>query len=112
MAKATAAYPNKSPDFNRNPQVFNLWVERLANVDGDTALANLNRHIDTSNFFPDIADIVKKQGPDLPAISKQQAEEQMILLQGWSSSNKPPPEGYWESVRKKIGGSRNDATEE
>lgn len=112
LAKAAGAYPNKAPDFRRNPQIFEIWVERLARVDATTGLANLDRHIDSSNFFPDISDIVKKQEPNRPAISKQQAEEQMLLLQNWSSNNEPPPEGYWEQVREMIGGNGNDATEE
>ncbi|WP_132303290.1 hypothetical protein [Paenibacillus sp. BK033] len=84
MAKATAAYPNKAPDFRRNPQILELWVERLASVDAAAGLANLNRHIDTSNFFPDIADIVRHD-PQIKLL-QQETEDRFLLKAQWEQA--------------------------
>ncbi|WP_201009057.1 hypothetical protein [Paenibacillus glycanilyticus] len=84
LAKAAGAYPNKAPDFRRNPQIFEIWVERLANVDAATGLANLDRHIDSSNFFPDIADIVRHD-PQINLL-QQETEDRFLLLARWEQS--------------------------
>ena len=87
LAKASVAYQNKAPDFKQKPQLFELWVERLANVDPQMALNNLNRHIDSSNFFPDIADIVRHD-PAIVQINllQQETEDRFRLLGQWEQA--------------------------
>lgn len=60
LAKASAAYPNKHPDFKESPQIFETWVQALQEGDAQTALQNLNQHVRKSNFFPDIADFLRE----------------------------------------------------
>lgn len=61
LAKASAAFSNSAPNFKQNPQIFEVWVEMLAQTDPQRALNNLNKHIKESTFFPTIADIVKQE---------------------------------------------------
>ncbi|WP_336774236.1 hypothetical protein [Paenibacillus sp. MMO-58] len=91
MAKASAAYPNKAPDFRRNPQILELWVERLASVDAAIGLANLNRHIDSSNFFPDIADIVRLTSNEVTNLIREETQERFRLLAEWEHKATPMP---------------------
>jgi hypothetical protein len=104
LAKAAGAYPSKAPDFKANPQILQIWIERLALIDPLLALDNLNSHIDCSNFFPDIADIVKKRKIDTSRQLRLQTEMHFMELEAWSGKDEPPPKNFWENVRAKIAG--------
>lgn len=58
LAKAASYYPSKTPDFNKNPQIFEGWVERLAQISFEQAHQNLNEYVDRNKFFPEISDIL------------------------------------------------------
>lgn len=104
LAKAVAAYPNKAPDFKSSPVTLQIWIERLAFTDPLVALENLNAHIDSSNFFPDIADIVKKRKIDANKQLRLQTEMHFMELESWSTKDEPPPDNFWKDVRARIAG--------
>ena len=54
LFKASAAYPG----IKIHDEMLRLWVERLAPIDFNRSLSNLNNHIDTSDFFPKIANVI------------------------------------------------------
>ena len=56
LLKASAAYPNQ---LELTQDTLDVWLERLENFPAEKALKNLNTHIDSSRFFPTIADIIK-----------------------------------------------------
>lgn len=94
MAKASAAYPDSAPNLKRNPEIFELWVERLADFDAREALANLNDHIDESEWFPKIASIKRQResyvDPEIRARNIQ------IAHQDWVAAGNDPEEFVYE----------------
>lgn len=57
LSKALLAYPNQ---IEITKEIVGLWHERLESISFERGLENLNRHIDSSKFFPAIADIIKR----------------------------------------------------
>lgn len=104
LGKAVAAYPTKGPNFEESPVTLQIWIERLVFTDPIMALENLNAHIDSSNFFPDIADIVKKRKIDANKQLRLQTQMHFMQLEEWSTKDEPPPANYWKEVRAKIAG--------
>ncbi len=103
MAKAAGAFPNKAPNFKANPQIFEIWVEHLANVDGMTALANLDRHTASSNFFPDIADIVKEAPEESNKLLLAASDDREAQLDEWLSRAIPMPAHLKNQLKRVIG---------
>jgi hypothetical protein len=93
MAKATAAFPNSAPDLKRNPQIFEVWCEALQGMDGGQALAHLNLHIPTGNFFPTIAEIVRvdlQVGTDVDLLKIEYAHHEALQEEWYSRAVDPP----------------------
>ncbi|MGM0882549.1 MAG: hypothetical protein ACQEXQ_16100 [Bacillota bacterium] len=103
LFKAAAAYPNQ---IELEEETVAVWVERLANVPFEWGLANLNHHLDTNKYFPGISDITRYDLQPLKNHEALQLEtvEQFALLENWSKSDEPPPEGFWENIRTKLRG--------
>jgi hypothetical protein len=113
LAKASAAFPSKAPNLKNNPQIFELWVERLAFIDPNLALQNLNDHIDDSNFFPDIADIIReryveKVDPEIYHRNKQIANQQWVTAGGDPEAFVYEPGGNGTRLTGGAGSSRRD----
>lgn len=108
MAKAIASYPNKAPDLRKNPQIFEIWVERLATIDPERGLRNLDIHIDNNpDWFPLVGNIIRNDLIDISPnheILRLETAEQFALLENWSKNDEPPPDGFWDNLRKKIWG--------
>jgi hypothetical protein len=81
LAKASAAYPNQAPELSKNNQIFEVWVERLAQIDPQRALNNLDVHIDSNRFFPTIADVVRHDPSQFVDHFQQKLETQQYLEQ-------------------------------
>jgi len=73
--------------------IFEIWVERLAKVDAQQALQNLNEHIDSSSFFPTIAEIIRRD-PERPAYYNQlqlETAELAAYQDEWERKASDPP---------------------
>lgn len=104
MAKACAAFPNSAPNLSKNPGVFRLWCEMLADIDGGFALNNLHNYIRSKNYFPDIADIVRLDLQEQADPEQQKIDTTLLLEQKeeWWENATPPP----DDILKKWGSRR------
>lgn len=104
LYKASAAYPETEIE----DETIAVWIERLRGFPFQRGLENLNRCIDSSRYFPKIADIL--QGESRESINhrmlQQSTQEQFRLKERWASAGDPPPEGYWERTRRLLEGDR------
>jgi hypothetical protein len=82
----------------KNPQIFEVWVERLATTDPQLALENLDFHIDTSDFFPGVAAIKRqREEPDIdPEIRARNIE---IAHSQWVRDGNDPEAFVYEPYR-------------
>lgn len=70
-----------------------------------TAQANVDEHIRTSKYPPNIAEIRGNLGEQMDAQrSKEAAAAHFTNLDVWSVNGTPPPEGYWESMKRRLRG--------
>lgn len=80
----------------------------LHDIPYDVAYSNVRQHIMTSDFPPKISQIRGRLGEQMERDRmKNMTEQHFANLDTWSSSSKPPPEGYWDEVKRKIRGEAN-----
>jgi hypothetical protein len=81
LFKASAAYPH----IEIANETITVWVERLANIPFEQGVRNLNRHIDTSRYFPVIADIINHDPHQFTDYSQLRNEhnERIAELESW-----------------------------
>lgn len=99
LGKASAAFSESTPNFERNPQIFEEYYESLKNFDAKTAFANLERHKDTGEFFPKISHLkrVERNAGDVASI--QETQERLALMDQWEREAVDPPKELMERNR-------------
>ncbi|WP_236290258.1 hypothetical protein [Paenibacillus allorhizoplanae] len=103
LYKASAAYPNQ---LEIEEETLVVWIERLRPIPFEQALENLDHHIDTNDYFPKIANIIRRDRDFVGEHEQLKLEtaERFALLDAWAADVKPPPEGFWNNVRSKLVG--------
>lgn len=96
------------PFFDASVEKVKADYKYLKDFPVETAQENIDRYILTETVEPKIANIRGRLG-DLQDSqrSKEAAAEHFANLDEWVSSHKPPPEGYWETVMRKLRGETN-----
>ncbi|MNI83695.1 hypothetical protein D3C73_1405340 [compost metagenome] len=93
------------PGFDQSNENIDRLCRYLHDFPFETATANVRQHILTERFPPNVAEIRGRLGELLDGQrSKEAAAEHFANLDEWSSSHKPPPDGYWESMKRKLRG--------
>lgn len=96
------------PFFDASVEKVKSDYKYLKDFPAETAQENIDRYILTETVEPKIANIRGRLG-DLQDSqrSKEAAAKHFANLDEWVSSHKPPPEGYWETVMRKLRGEAN-----
>nr|WP_229522497.1 replicative helicase loader/inhibitor [Paenibacillus monticola] len=93
------------PGFDKSPENIDRLYKYLKEFPFETAKENVDAHILTEKFPPNIAEIRGRLGEQLDSKrSKEATAEHFANLDKWGSNNTPPPEGYWEAMRQKLRG--------
>jgi hypothetical protein len=102
LYKASAAYPN----IELEEETVVVWIERLQSIPFEQALENLDHHIDTNDYFPKIANIIRKDRNFVEEHEQLKLEtaERFALLDAWAANGTSPPEGFWDNIRSKLVG--------
>lgn len=93
------------PNFDTSAQSIEHHAKYLKDYPFEVALENVEKHILTERFPPTIADIRGRLGDQMESQrSKATAAEHFARLDAWGANNTPPPEDYWESIKRKLRG--------
>lgn len=101
IAELVESYPN----FDASDENIDRHFRYLADFPFEVAMQNVEEYIKTNRFPPLIADIRGKLGDQMDAQrSKDAALDHFAQLDAWLASSEPPPEGYWENMKRKLRG--------
>ncbi|MEI7027569.1 replicative helicase loader/inhibitor [Paenibacillus sp. y28] len=93
------------PNFDDSDEEINRHLKYLQDFPFETAMENVVRHIKTNKWPPGIADIRGRLGDQLESQrSKEQAQAYFAKLDAFEANHAPPPEGYWEALRRRLQG--------
>lgn len=93
------------PTFDSSAESVRHHFKYLRDFSFEAALENVEKHILTERFPPTIADIRGRLGDQMESQrSKATAAEHFARLDAWGANNTPPPEDYWESIKRKLRG--------
>lgn len=97
------------PSFDASEENIDRHFRYLTDFPFDAAMKNIEEHIKTSKFPPIIADIRGRLGDQMDAQrSKDAAQDHFALLDAWIAESTPPPDGYWENMKRKLRGEADD----
>ncbi len=107
LYKASAAYPSQ---LELEDETIAVWIEHLAGVPFQRAIGNLDDHIRSSRFFPVIADIVRSDPYEHTTgeVMRLKAAMHLKLLSAWERDDTPPPDGYWQRVKRELEGNSHE----
>lgn len=93
------------PFFDASVEKVKADYKYLKDFPLEAARENIDRYILTETAEPKIANIRGRLG-DLQDSqrSKKAAAEHFANLDEWGSNSKPPPDRYWETVKRKLRG--------
>lgn len=92
-------------NFDVSEDEVNRHHKYLKDFSLDAAMKNVDDHIKTNKYPPNIADIRGRLGDQLDSQrSKEAAAVHEEKLATWERDNKPPPEGYWANIRTRLRG--------
>lgn len=108
VAKLYKVIKKRYRNFDASLQAVEEDLDMLKDIPYEVAQANFRQHIMTSDFPPSISQIRGRLGEQLERERmRKKTEEHFANLNTWSASSKPPPEGYWDEVKRKIRGEAN-----
>jgi len=97
------------PSFDDSEDNIDRLYKYLNDFPFEAAMQNVQEHIKTSKFQPLIADIRGTVGDQMDAQrSKDTALDHFAQLDAWLASSEPPPEGYWENMKRQLRGEANE----
>ena len=97
------------PGFDDSEDNIDRLCKYLSDFPFEVAMQNVEEYIKTNRFPPLIADIRGKLGDQMDAQrSKDAALDHFAQLDAWLASSEPPPEGYWENMKRKLRGEANE----
>lgn len=104
MAEIQENYPN----FDISDENIERHYKFLKDFDFKQALRNVEAHIKSNDFIPKISHIRGHLADvNQSEQSKMQAMKYDEQLNEWSSSQEPPPEGYWNTLRNSLRGGKS-----
>jgi len=93
------------PSFDSSDENIDRHYKYLSDFPFKAAMQNVQEYIKTNHFPPLIADIRGRLGDQMDAQrSKDAALDHFAKLDEWISESQPPPEGYWENIKRKLRG--------
>ncbi|WP_052429615.1 replicative helicase loader/inhibitor [Paenibacillus borealis] len=96
------------PGFDKSPENIERLYKYLKDFPFEAAKENVDAHIKTKEFPPNVAEIRGRLGEQIEREQmKILTDQHFANLDTWSASSKPPPEGYWDEVKRKIRGEAN-----
>ena len=78
LYKASAAYPHIAI----SKETLVVWVEQLSEVPFESGVNHLNQHIKSSNYFPSIADIIKRDPDSFVDYNQLKLDTERLLRLG------------------------------
>lgn len=96
------------PNFDVSPENVDRHLKYLHDFSFEAAMQNVDEHVKTGKYYPNIAEIRGRLGEQIEREQmKVLTEQHFANLDTWSTNSKPPPEGYWDDVKRKIRGKAN-----
>lgn len=91
------------PAFDASAESVELHLKYLRDFDYATAQANVDKHILTERYYPNIADIRGRMGEQLDRKRlKEETESYFEQLDNWKKDAVPPPPGLKEELYAKL----------
>lgn len=93
------------PNFDISPENVERHFKHLHDFPFEAAMQNVDEHIKTGKYYPNIAEIRGRLGEQIERERmKESTAEHFANLDSWSAASEPPPPGYWEKVKRMIQG--------
>lgn len=93
------------PFFDASIEKVKADHEHLEKIPYEVALENIKQYEQTDTATPSMPHIIGRYFEHMRAQkSKDAALDHFAKLDAWISDSTPPPEGYWENVKRKLRG--------
>ncbi|MGG1638275.1 hypothetical protein [Paenibacillus sp. NRS-1760] len=94
------------PYFEHSDERVQHWYRLMVDLPFEEACRNFVEHVRTSDREPKPANIIRAdrllaQNQDMLRL---EAADHISNIDRWASSDASPPDGFWESTRKRIRG--------